>query len=653
MKRFLSLFVIFALLLSFALVLTGCQEGAKDTETEPETLGDPVKDPSVMTDVYANTLSAFISRDPSTVLKAALLKGSINFRLATEVEDSPLRIEETIYTDSVGGKFASETLLSLMGEEMSATIWGDRAGSLIIQSEALLGNPNAYAVCLDTLSKELKGSALASMLEIPDEDVDEILKVIEKLKSYLDPAALGSQKPDALKWQEKLNALIDTTAKTEMVKSEDGQSETEYLLVTYVIDNDTIKGLIDLVGELAVDLMGDQATDTDIREMLDALAEAKTELDAAVSINITETVSILVKAQVVETIDVTMKIVPKTPYEAENGTITDYATDELSGHITIVFSPDNITLGLEITTEDNNTGSETIKGTATIDKKVEGDITTYTAKISGGTANVTADILNATLTYNPTTEELTLTGDVMMDETNRATFGAKALYKVTPTEISFDLKSFTNNEHTTYMLPGEKEFSFTVKVGTAFPAAPADAKDIVTLDEEALGALLADIAESPLGQLFGNSGGGVVMPDSPLDSEIIVHHFDDEFHLAISQDFAEIELEGYAGAYETDEAVVLVLRESKADCSAAGIHSLDEYVTTVMTNSGLSADDRMEIEGLPCFEYTSGEFAYFATVCETEEAYWFVNFAAYEASYDAYWSDFASYVEYLSMLNAQ
>ncbi len=662
MKRLLSLFVVLAMLMSFGMVLTACQNGGgKDTETEPETIGDPTRDPTVMPHVYANTLSAFLPDDrASTVLKAAILKGSIDIKIAMEGEDgSPFGLQETVYTDSIGGKLVFDTLLSLAGEKMSATVWNDRAGSLTLSSEALLGSKNAYTANLDTLTSGLKDSALADMLGLSDKDVEQILQLMENLKASLvpDPA-----KPGYTKWQEKLAALVPMTAETQTEIGADGEAETEYLIVTYTINNDTLKGLIDLIGDIAVDLVGDMATDAEAGSLRDSLAEVKTQLDEALSIHMMEKVYILTEKKVVETCEVTFSILPKAPYESENGTITDYGTDELSGRITVTFSPDNITLDGEITTKDNDVGDETIKATATVDKKVEGDITTYTAHISGGTKNVTADLVNATLTYNKTTGALALAGDFMVDETDRMDFNLVASYIVTASELSFALQSVTVDKETVSFTDGKNELSLSVKVGTEAPALPADAKDIVTLPERELSALLSVLRESPMGQWFGQGGdingddhdngnGNGAMPDSPLHAEIAVHHFGNEFRLGISQDFHTVEVEGYTGAYEAGEAAVLVLRESKTDCATAGITTLSEYVSAVMKNSDVSERELKNQYGVPYFEATSSGITVLSVMYETEDAFWLISLAAPEKSYGAYRADFLSYVEYLPTLN--
>ncbi len=647
MKRFLSLFVTLAMLLSFGLTLTACKDGGKTDETQPETLGDPVKDPTVVSNVYANTMTAFVGDDAAAaVLQKALLKGSIGITFATEMEDgSPIRLEETIYTDTAGGRFVSETLLSMMGESMTATIWGDRTG-VTVGSEALFGNKNSYTVNLDTLLSGLRDSDLAKLLEIPAEEMDEVLDLIKQFKDSLSPAAPGSEVSEALELYDRLYALCNPTTEQKVVTAEDG-TETEYLIVTYTINNESVKGLLDIIADSAIDLVGDMATAEDADGLKASMDEIKEELDAGANISIVEKVYILTEKQVVEKTEVTFDLTPVvTPVPlASDGDVDAVEFAAVSGTMNTAFSADKIALELEISSE-----GETIKASATVDKKVEGDTTTYTAALSGGTKNVTMDVLNITLSYNKATGDLTLDGDIMADETARIDFGAKATYKVTETEIAFTLLSLTADGETISFSDKDNELSITVKALTEIPTAPADAKDIVTMTEEELTELLTAITESPIAQLFGS----MVEPEEPEEA-LVGHFINDELFLATTSDYREVEVDGFIAAFDTDETAILVLREDRADCVAVGIEDLDMYTEIVLKNNGLSMSDLDICDGVSYFEYTytANGFRYLAVPYETADAYWLINFAAPEESYeDVYRTEFLTLVPHISTVDA-
>ncbi len=616
MKKIVSLCLVVTLLLSFGLVLSACKD-----KSEP--LGDPTKDPAVMTEVYANTASAFFGdKAAAAVWESALKNGSLDIQFALEdAGGSPLSIRETIYSDAEAGKFVSETLLSLMGEELSATIWG-APGHLAIGSESIFGTKTAYGLTLSTLISGLKDSALAEMLEIPDEAMDSIIALL----TALNPPADGKEDKDEAETTEmqgfvaslpeKVNSMIHMTATPETVESEDGKTKTEYLVVSYQLNNDSMKQFLDLLVDAATLIAGDKATEEDIADLTGSMAETMKDFNDTMDFDITEKVYILVKEKVVEKSEMTLNITPKE---------TDAQETPVSGNITTTFSDTQIAMNVELVAM-----GETVKATATIDKKVEGEVTTYTVAVNGGTKNVTADLLTATLTYDKAAAKLTLAGDIIMDATNRTDIKVEADYKVSAEEVAFSLSSVTIDEDT-FTFGDKNVFALTVKANAELPAEPADARDIVTLSEEEWGEFIAGVMESPLGQLIASAA-----PPSASDS-IVSYQVTDKFFITVPQSMQQVQVDGYAVAFENEDAAVLVLNQSRRELMKDGIRDVRDYICELgKASAGLSMSEMESFDsGDLYFEFTADNgFRYLVTAYQTTDYYWAVYYAADEDAYE-------------------
>ncbi len=605
MKRLVSIFTVIAMILSLGLVLSSCGE---------KPLGDPTKDPSVMNEVYGNTASEFFG-DPvaADVLASAWRKGSVDIHFALEdAGGAPLSVKETIYCDEKAGKLVSDTLLALMGQEVGATVWVDQKG-ISVYSESIFGGKDAYGINLQTLTEKLEDSALAKLLEIPDDALEELIAMLEGLTADKSSAETTELDAYVASLPEKINAM--THMSTEEVKGEDGK--TEYLVVTRTINNDSMKQLLDLISDVAVTIAGDSATDTYIEELNTVMTAIMEDFNGSLDFELVERVYIQKKAKRVEKSELTLDIALK-----EGGSATG---ETVSGKLDTTFSDKNITLELEAIA-----AGQTLTGTLTIDKKVEGDVTTYTAKAVGGTSNVTLDIINATLSHDRKSGELTLDGDVMIDEQNRIDFGATASYKVSKKELAFSMVSLTAGEES-FEFGDKNVLSVTVKAEDELPAEPLNCRDIVSMSEEELVALMQKISESPLAELISAA--------SFSGTEVKVR----EMELKVPEGFEVYEAAdelGQTGAFinEDTNQLVLVLREDFSVLDGLEDMSIDEYGALVMKNSGRPSTKLTQENGLSFFEYnlSSNGFHYSVFVYKSEEAFWLVQYIAESNQYLAY-----------------
>jgi hypothetical protein len=91
--------------------------------------------------------------------------------------------------------------------------------------------------------------------------------------------------------------------------------------------------------------------------------------------------------------------------------------------------------------------------------------------------------------------------------------------------------------------------------------------------------------------------------------------------------------EGYDDCFISDEVMVMIIRESKADLKNAGLkaESLQEYGELLMDLYEIDGELTVA-DGLSSFEYdysdmVEGDYHYMVTVHESADAYWIVEFA--------------------------
>ena len=119
-----------------------------------------------------------------------------------------------------------------------------------------------------------------------------------------------------------------------------------------------------------------------------------------------------------------------------------------------------------------------------------------------------------------------------------------------------------------------------------------------------------------------------------------------EFQITLTDAFEPVEEEGFFCAYTSDAAMVFALREEK---TLFGDISLEEYGELVLEANGRTDLRMNQGEGFIWFAYTDTpekqEIYYLAVCCQSEDAFWIVNFATPVKNRNAYQETFLSWAE--------
>ena len=105
--------------------------------------------------------------------------------------------------------------------------------------------------------------------------------------------------------------------------------------------------------------------------------------------------------------------------------------------------------------------------------------------------------------------------------------------------------------------------------------------------------------------------------------------------ITLTSDFMYVPQEGYTACYGNAQYSVLAIKEEFSLFPEK--ITLDEYADLVLAES--SDIEVLEYEGLKCFEYAADgsdgtEYCYFATVFETDDAFWLIQFATETEKYE-------------------
>ena len=642
MKKLLSVFLILCMLGASFVLLTSCgNKGISEKDLKKNT-------DEVLIKAYQNTTDDFFdygSENIDKVFEKAMQKGSLNITFASDLlmGGTLTKVSETVYMDQKAQSVASDTLLKLDGTESHISIYGNK-DQLTIGGKDLLGTDTTYALNFKTFAEKLKGSALAKMMGMTDEDVDDVVKYMESMTKTDEELKKKAEQLTA-----DIYALMNRTVSTEEVEIEEGKT-AKYLVVSHTVNNDNIKAIFDKIMDFySTSGLLDKE---DLKDMIDGLTESLGQIN--MDVDLASKVYLDAKSAKVVKTTFGGKIVNKNSFAEGTGD-----PEEISVDATVTFSDTEIALKLNA-----DVVGEKVSANVSIKKEQEKDLTTYTLTANAGTKGVSIDLLTGTFSYNKKTGDAKLTaqlGDFIKSSIGmmgdaipelKLTVNAKCTAGKDEASIKFQNVTFAG---VTYTFDGENEFSITAKVLKEIPAMPADTKDIMDLTESDWAKLGESIEGTELFkalyELISNIGDTPVMPEMHIECKEI----GDELLLGIGEDYTETKLEGYAAAYETDEAAILVLRESKEDCQSAGISSLDDYIAAVVKNSnGISESDVQEHEGVAYFEYVSSGFGYMAAMYETNDAYWLINYAGPEESYDDEYRDtFLFYLEWLCALDME
>lgn len=109
-----------------------------------------------------------------------------------------------------------------------------------------------------------------------------------------------------------------------------------------------------------------------------------------------------------------------------------------------------------------------------------------------------------------------------------------------------------------------------------------------------------------------------------------------DFSIQLTEDFKKKDLKGATYYYESDTAIVMVIRESESGLAGIGIteqSSLDDYVKAVVKNNNLPEKTKLQEKSNYRYinyetgDQKSGKYSFIAATYKKDNQFWLVNFA--------------------------
>ncbi len=120
----------------------------------------------------------------------------------------------------------------------------------------------------------------------------------------------------------------------------------------------------------------------------------------------------------------------------------------------------------------------------------------------------------------------------------------------------------------------------------------------------------------------------------------------DGFTITLTEDFEESEVETQTAVYQSQNSVVLALKEDASQFD--GDLTLTQYAELVLSNNDLSSPIE-EKEGFTCFTYEKKSgfttYAYLAIVQKSEDAYWLIQFGCNARHFDTQMNAFLEWAK--------
>ncbi len=394
-------------------------------------------------------------------------------------------IKETMYMNGKDKEFVSDTSVNFAGEELAGRIFIGKDG-LIVNGESLLGSDKSLAINPATLAEKFADSVLAQLFEIPAEDMDMIISVMETVNTAYQELFTAEGNTD-------IGNIFDITKYYDIIEMTVSE-ENDSIVLSYIIDNATVKALFEAIFDDYVKILEDIIGGFDIPDADTAFDELELQIDAILAsmdemleINVTCKTYVNKKTAKCTTSTVNGTLVGKQVEEGENDTIT---IDEK-----ITYADDKIVLEADLINGDEAMGMD-----YTITKAIVNDAVTYDLKMSvyetADGETVTTDVADMALVYIKTSGAYSLTMTIDVDG-EKQTVILEGTAKVEGDTLTLELASVAVGDVTVNF-----RLALIFDKEATIPTRPTDALDVVELTEDQIMEIMTEFMESPLGQLI-------------------------------------------------------------------------------------------------------------------------------------------------------
>lgn len=238
MKKFLSLLLVAVMLLGTVTVLSSCSS-VSEKSFEKDAYG-------TVTTSVKKAYGGFFGDDSGAyrVFERAMEGGMIGVALESETLLGEIdRVEETLYFDKEDDRVVSDTAITYQGEQLALRAdLSEKA--MIFSGESIFGSDEAYMIDLLTLEADLENSTLLEMLGVSAEDIAELKEILFAEESERELFE------DPEQFAEFCNELLAVCRPVTGSEKVDG---TACATVTYTVDNDTLDALVRLGLERTVE----------------------------------------------------------------------------------------------------------------------------------------------------------------------------------------------------------------------------------------------------------------------------------------------------------------------------------------------------------------------------------------------------------------
>ncbi len=122
--------------------------------------------------------------------------------------------------------------------------------------------------------------------------------------------------------------------------------------------------------------------------------------------------------------------------------------------------------------------------------------------------------------------------------------------------------------------------------------------------------------------------------------------------ITLTDAFKQETMEGTAAYFESSQALVVAIREPFTQFDELGMSTeitLEEYMALVVENNTEMQVEHADIDGLTAFTYENTtnkkEFTFLATVYESDDAFWLIQFACETKNYAQMQEDFVKWAK--------
>ena len=463
MKKILSLILVLAMTLSLSLVFTSCFGG---DELSVDGVKENVKDTIISATEKTNDY--FLGDDEA-------LSGILNVP-ASDINGAQIYFDGktfglpalTLTAAGTEDKSSMELLIGMGDQNYTANVYQNSTG-IALFGPSLFGVQSALLVDPENFMDDFFSSDLAKMLGISEDmfDAPEMNSTVSSLLPLL-------AEFDFAGIIEKIQNSV-----TPAVSAID-YNGTACILITYTINNETIKSVIDIIAtEISQKL-------TDYADMINqAVTELKTQLDSTATFTASFNIAVKAADSIVA-------------YDSFNLDVT-VSGEAVSLDITTTYAENEIKTVADVTAD-----GKTATGTLTLAQKIADGKSTYTCTLTATAEGKTETVATASFEYTanngayvftfavPMQQSLTVNGTLANTE-NDVTFAISSIkYGVYAFDVTASIKLLKNAE--------VKEM-------------PEGAKNITEITEAEWAEIMGEFTESPLFAIISE-----MMPkeDTPL-----------------------------------------------------------------------------------------------------------------------------------------